>query len=431
MAESYDVVVVGARCAGSPLATLLARKGLRVLLVDKAEFPSDTPSTHIVQPCGVQILDELGALDRLLAVTPPMNNARLMLDDVQIEFDDATTMFGAPLVNARRVTMDQILLDVAAESGAEVRTGTAVTGLLDGAGRVRGVRTDSGDVKATLVVGADGCRSSVARLVGAEEYLPTRGRAFLWGYFQGAVNPGGGMWLGQVGDRGFLASPTDDGLFMAATAMSPEFWHEASHDLDSSFRAAVSSWPELEAVLAPATRVGRFQTMANWRGYFRDSAGPGWVLVGDAGHFKDPTPGQGISDALRQAVRLAGSIETALGGPSPDEPLRDWWRWRDADAMEMYWFAAQMGAPGPAPLVVQEMQAVVAEYPEKTEALAQIFNHDLRPNQLFTPILLVRGIARALRNRPGRRREILREARALLAGRIRQEIATVKSRRRV
>ena len=90
--------------------------------------------------------------------------------------------------------------------------------------------------------------------------------------------------------------------------------------------------------------------MSRWHGFFRESAGPGWALIGDAGHFKDPTPGQGIADALRQAAILAPAIERALGGAEPpDKPLREWWAWRDRDAWEWYWFAQDIGANDRAP----------------------------------------------------------------------------------
>ena len=110
--------------------------------------------------------------------------------------------------------------------------------------------------------------------------------------------------------------------------------------------------------------------MANMHGFFRESAGPGWALVGDAGHFKDPTPGQGIADALRQCERLADAIEGGLGGGAAalDAALRDWWRWRDEDAWEMYWFAHDMGAAGPIPpllLHAQRRMAAAADHPPR------------------------------------------------------------------
>jgi 2-polyprenyl-6-methoxyphenol hydroxylase-like FAD-dependent oxidoreductase len=163
-------------------------------------------------------------------------------------------------------------------------------------------------------------------------------------------------------------------------------------------------------------------------GFFRASAGPGWALVGDAGHFKDPTPGQGIADALRQAEKLAGAIERALGGgTSPDRVLVDWWRWRDEDAWEMYWFAHDMGAAGPTPPLLREVQRRITGDRKLTTATARVFNHELRPSEAFTPAFSLRTIGLALRRGRGRRGEIIREARTAVANEIRRRRAAPRA----
>jgi 2-polyprenyl-6-methoxyphenol hydroxylase-like FAD-dependent oxidoreductase len=420
--DRFDVIVVGARCAGSPLAMLLARAGLQVCLVDRARFPSETPSTHGVQPSGVRILDRLGVLDALLKVAPPIERGIVQFDDIRIEVDGLTPRVGAPMVNVRRVTLDAILLEAAAAAGAEVRTGTAVTGLVEEGGRIAGVRTATDELRAPLVVGADGARSSVARLVGAREYHRTPpGRVFLWAYLEGVATGNDGVWLGKLGDHAFLASPTDNGLFMAAVVVSIDRRHDLRGDREDGFERGLAHWPELHASLAGARRSGPVRMMSRWHGFFRESAGPGWALVGDAGHFKDPTPGQGISDALRQAVELAGAIERGLGGAvSADRALRDWWSWRDRDAWEMYWFAHDMGAPGPTPLLIQEIQRRAAADPRLIDGLLGVLNHDVAPSEVFTPALAVKAASTALRRNRGRRRTVLREARALVGNEVRR-----------
>src|SRR4051812_24285805 len=184
--DTHDVVVVGGRCAGSPLAMLLARAGLKVCLVDRASFPSDTPSTHAIQPSGVRILERLGLREPLERVAAQIEGGRVRFDDVQLELGSVREILGAPMLNARRVTLDAILLDEAASAGVDVRPGTAVTGLLEDGGRVAGVRTAGGDVRARLVVGADGARSTVARLRRAPGGPPTPpGPGFPLGPFEG------------------------------------------------------------------------------------------------------------------------------------------------------------------------------------------------------------------------------------------------------
>src|SRR2546423_3690894 len=204
--SEYDVIVVGARCAGSPLAALLARAGARVCLVDKARFPSDTPSTHMVQPVGVRILDRLGVLDELLKVAAPIEGGVAVFDDVRVELVDTRDLLGGPALNARRITLDAILLDAAAAAGAEVRTGTPVTGLVEDRGRVAGVTIPAGELRAPLVVGADGARATIARLVDAGEYHRTSpGRLFMWAYFEGARPGHDGLWPRADGGHPLLS----------------------------------------------------------------------------------------------------------------------------------------------------------------------------------------------------------------------------------
>jgi 2-polyprenyl-6-methoxyphenol hydroxylase-like FAD-dependent oxidoreductase len=421
MAEHFDVIIVGARCAGSPLATLLARAGMRVCVVDRSRFPSETPSTHTVQATGVQILERLGVLDSLLTLTPPIERGTLVFDDVRIDVGRISAVLGAPMVNARRETLDAVLLEAAVAAGAEVRTQTSVVGLIEEAGRVMGVRTETAELRAPLVVGADGAQSTVARLVGAEEYSRTEpGRLFLWAYFEGIGEGRDRLWLGKIGDHGFLATPTDSGLYMAAVVPSMDRKRDLLADLSAGFSAGLAGWPELDGFLAGARRVGPIRVMSRWHGFFRRSAGPGWVLAGDAGHFKDPTPGQGISDALRQTLKLAEAIEGGLGGATTsDRALHDWWQWRDRDAWEMYWFARDMGAAGPTPRLRQQLLRRIGADPELTEDLLRVINHDLAPSRVFTPSLALGATSEALRNGRGHRRVILREARTLVADELR------------
>jgi menaquinone-9 beta-reductase len=423
MREAFDVVVVGARCAGAPLATTLGRAGMHVCMVDKDRFPSDTLSTHGIQPAGVQVLDRLGVLDSLLKLAPPMTRGRMVFDDSVELAADIVEVTGAPVLSVRRFVLDQILVNAAAEAGVEVRTGAAVTGLVTEHDRVVGVTTAGGELRAPLVVGADGTRSAVAKMIGAREYCTTpNGRVFMWAYYDGDPS-NGEMWAGKLDDCAYLVLRSDDGLSLVAACPSIDRRDEVRGNREAVYEAGIRAWPELHAGIAGAPREGPVRTMANMHGYFRESAGPGWVLVGDAGHFKDPSPGQGIADALRQAESLADAIARALGGGSgnPDHVLRDWWRWRDEDAWEMYWFAHDAGMAGPWPRLRLEVLRRIAADPELTSALLRVFNHDLRPSQLFTPWFSITTTARALRAATGERASILREARKAATDEIRRQ----------
>jgi 2-polyprenyl-6-methoxyphenol hydroxylase-like FAD-dependent oxidoreductase len=361
-------------------------------------------------------------MEPLLAVTEPIEDGILAFDDLRAEITRFDRRVGAPMLNVRRVTLDAILLEAAEAAGVEVRTGTNVTGLVEDGGRIAGIETGAGALRARLVVGADGAHSTVARLVGAAEYCQTPARRiFTWGYFEG-VPTERRVWLGRVGEHAFLASPTDSGLFLAAVVPPIERWRELRADRTRHYEEGLAAWPELRDHVGAAKRVGPVRMMSRWHGFFRESAGPGWALVGDAGHFKDPTPGQGISDALRQGVELAGAIERALdGAEDPDRALHEWWAWRDRDAWEMYWFAQDMAVPGRAPLILRVIEERFATDPELLEGLLRVLNHDLSPSKLFGPGLATSAFAKAFVRARGRRRELLGEARTLVAEQIRQE----------
>ena len=153
--------------------------------------------------------------------------------------------------------------------------------------------------------------------------------------------------------------------------------------------------------------------MANMHGFFRASAGPGWALVGDAGHFKDPTPGQGIADALRQAEKLAGAIERALGGGARRDPTGSCatggaggtrTRGRCTGSRTTW------ARPARPRRCCREAQRRIAADPELRGRDRCVLNHDLRPSEVFTPAFSLTTLAHALRRGRGQRRAILHEA---------------------
>ncbi len=222
MVERHDVIVVGARCAGAPLATFLARAGLSVVVVDRATFPSDTPSTHFFQASGAAVLGRLGVIERLLASGAPwLEMAEFRIHDVRGRLPWPTEPGDpGPGLCVRRPVLDTILVEAAEAAGAHVRTGMRVTGLIHSDGRVGGVRAQgqTGELRfeAPLVVGADGRRSTVARLVGARTYNVSPNERFgFWTYYEGARWPGpAAISLLRWDDEFVVACPTDADLFM-------------------------------------------------------------------------------------------------------------------------------------------------------------------------------------------------------------------------
>jgi flavin-dependent dehydrogenase len=383
---------------------MLARRGLRVCLLDRASFPRETPSTHVIQPCGVQILDEVGVLEPVLAAgAVPLNRFTLVNEDVRIDGVIEPPHFPKAGLCVRRVTLDALLVEAAAAAGADVRTGCRVTGVLtDETGRVIGVDTDHGPVNARLTVGADGRHSVIASSTGAAEYLVTPpGRMPAWAYFSGVGDTEGRLRVGRKGDLGFLASPTDGGLYMAGIAVDVVKARAFHADREVHFNNGLAGWPELADLLSGSDRLGPIRVMTDWHGYFRRSAGPGWVLVGDAGHFKDFTPAQGIADALRQAQALAESVVAGFSQHGClDHQLERWWQWRDADAYEMYWLAQDMGTPGVSTPLITSVMRDIATSQAATQKLLGVLDHQIPPAKLFTAARLAKAAARTLRDHP-------------------------------
>src|SRR3954454_8623465 len=221
---SYDVVVVGSRCAGSPLAALLARAGIRVALVEQARFPRDTLSSHLFEADGLAVLDRLGLTERLSATGARFaNRTDARFGDLRLHVD-LPLRPGDPggITSIRRTVLDPILAGAAEEAGAEVRLETKVTGLLEREGRVAGVRTDSGELPARVVVGADGRNSTVAELCGSRRYNLTQNeRALYWGFYEG-VDAGEPTFVThRWDDRFVLGIPSDGGLYQVL--VWPEF----------------------------------------------------------------------------------------------------------------------------------------------------------------------------------------------------------------
>ncbi|MCP9619147.1 FAD-dependent monooxygenase [Nocardia otitidiscaviarum] len=396
----FDVVIVGGRCAGATLGAMLARGGLRVCVLDKASFPSETLSTCAFQSNGVEVLRRLGVLEEVLAAgAHVVRRATITSTHQRFTVDLDPDAYGQVL-GMRRTTMDAILIDYAARAGAEVRTGCPVEAVIVENGRARGVRTRSGEIRAAVVIGADGRSSTVARSVGAEEYLTRRGgRVPTWSFYEG-VAPEHDFFFGAVGQAGagstaFLGLPLD-GQFLVTVAPPAGQAREYLADRYAGFDTRLRLFPGLAAAVEGATRVGPIRVLQKWHSYFRVSAGPGWALVGDAGHFKDYSLGQGQSDAFRQAEHLAQRLIDGLSpGGDLDEELAAWWRWRDRDAWQMYWANSLLGEPH----LPDGLADALFELAARDDALAMDFARIF--NKKVTPLRAAAAPPRLARVAPG------------------------------
>ncbi|MGZ4491711.1 MAG: NAD(P)/FAD-dependent oxidoreductase [Nocardioidaceae bacterium] len=339
---SYDVVVVGGRVAGASTALLLARAGARVAVVDRSRYASDTVSTHGLMRAGVLQLSRWGLLDRVVAAgTPPVRRTTFHYrDDEPVQISILPSPGVDALYAPRRHLLDRLLADAAEEAGAEILHGTRVTGLLhDDTGRVAGVRTAAGDLHARFVVGADGVKSLVAREVAAPTVRTGRwASAVRYAYF-GGLHPTGYEW--SYGD-GVAAGviPTNDGLSCVFVATSPTRMRtlRLGRPDDDAFATLFGlAAPGQAGQLVAATRAGRFHGWAGIPGFARRSWGPGWSLVGDAGHFKDPISTHGITDALRDAELLASALLEAMSGARTEATaLAGYQRRREALSKQLF-----------------------------------------------------------------------------------------------
>ncbi|ONH31462.1 NAD(P)/FAD-dependent oxidoreductase [Pseudofrankia asymbiotica] len=339
----YDVAVVGARCAGSPVAMLLARRGYRVLLVDRGSFPSDTLSTHYLQQAGLLRLRDWGLLDPLMATGPtPIRHMTMSYRDLMISgFADPIDGLDFSLA-PRRTVLDKILLDGAAEAGVEVRENFSVRELVfDDDGRVTGIRgRDAGGAEVTerarVVIGADGRNSVVAGLVGAEFYKVVPAACFIYySYFSGLD----WQFHSRFGVREQCAGwPTHDGLTLVTAMRRLDAFEPFRADIDGSIREVFRNIdPQLAADLEGAEQADRYYGIRYPDNYYRTSHGPGWALIGDAGYHKDPVTGQGIADAFHAAELLAEAVDEGLGGARPlDETLADYQRLRDEESSTVF-----------------------------------------------------------------------------------------------
>jgi flavin-dependent dehydrogenase len=335
--DRYDVVVVGARCAGAATSLLLARRGLRVLVLERGRRGADTLSTHALMRGGAALLRRWGVLDRITAAgTPAVRQTRFHYPGETATVSIRPAAGVDALYAPRRTLLDAVLADAATDAGAEIRYGVTVTGLVrDGDGRVSGVRgrDRSGAevrVDAWLTVGADGVRSLVARQVGARtERVGANSGAVVYGYWSG-LDATGYEWFYRPGAAaGFI--PTNDGEVCVFAGTSAErFTREVAGDLRAGYdrllgQVAGTARDRLDAAQPPR----RLRAFPGRPSHLRQAWGPGWALVGDAGYFLDPLSTHGMTDALRDAQLLAEAVGAVQCGAPEATALAQYQARRD------------------------------------------------------------------------------------------------------
>ena len=388
---NYDAIVIGSRIAGAATSLLLARAGRRVLVVDRATFPSDTISTHMVWQRGVNQLIEWALGDRMAAIGAPP------IERVEMDFGPFALKGALPPVGRaqyayapRRTRLDKMLVDAAAEAGAEVREGFTVDEVVFNGDRVEGIRgrgkTGATVVeKAAVVIGADGAHSTLARAVRASEYN-VRDKLACWYY---------SYWSGLPLDRlrfyvrpnyAIGALPTNDGLVCVPVAQPQQRFAEIKQDVEAHYMAAFDEVPDLKEELRGGRREERIYGTGDLPNFFRKPYGPGWALVGDAGYHKDPILAQGISDALVHASLLTRALKDASDGRADWETaLAGYEAARNADAAAIYDLNAGFASLQPAPPETEALLGALHGNPADTGQFLGVMSGAVPIPDFFAP----------------------------------------------
>ena len=353
-ATHFDAIIVGARVAGSAAAIMLGRRRLKVLLLDKSAFPSDTISTHIVLAGGTRVLQRLGmleALERLGGVRYSSMRAIGPGFDYSARLDAPDDIRGICLT---RDKMDAAMLEAARSiECVAMREQFRATDVVTDGGAVAGIRGEDSsgahEFRAPLVIGADGLRSTVAKtatekLGGFARTDVKCARAYYYAYFEGVPH----AKLADVLITEFEMSPgtaslacrCNGDLVVAGVAFDAHQMQDFRSDLTANFRGYLGNDSVLGKILAGARIVGKVRSSGLLLNTWRDPIGDGAVLLGDAGLHVDPLFGQGHSFALMSAEifgELAPSwFETSRGTTIARDAMGEFTRRRDAALMPYY-----------------------------------------------------------------------------------------------
>jgi 2-polyprenyl-6-methoxyphenol hydroxylase-like FAD-dependent oxidoreductase len=355
-AEVADVVVVGGRLAGCGVSAPLARAGRKVIVIDKMAFPSDQLSTHLLMPAGVSEFAKMGALPRILGVNPSIvHYVHAEAEGIACVERMRPTPDGIDFgLCIPRTLQDACLVDAAREQGVEFREHCTFDGLHWRAGRVSGLRyfDQDGrprDIEATVVIGADGRRSPVAAAVGAwKPYRYSRnGRGLVFRYMQDPRPQGSPetetYYQWRAGESFALAFPSaPKGTMLLLFMGHRDEASEARRDPEGYWQRKLEEHPSMRARIqgADTSTYTKIRSTGETPAFFRASSGPGWALVGDAAHFKDPVTAQGQRDAMWMGRTLAEQIQPVLDDPlAVDRATRAWEAHRDQHCLPAYHFA--------------------------------------------------------------------------------------------
>ncbi len=405
-----DVIVVGARCAGSPISMLLARRGYRVLILDRDTFPSDMQmSTHFVHQRGIACLSRWGLRDQVVATkSPPVGR-------FDIDVGPFTLSGSGPAVDSegfafapRRVLLDDLLVRAATRSGAELREGCFVDGLLFDDGRVTGVtgHTAQGtrfSESAPLVIGADGPSSRVASSARAEEYNAKPAlQGTAWIYWEGSLLDHFELHVRDL--EAIFAFPTSGSCTLIGAYWSIDRFREARAQIEPSYLEVLRrAAPDLADRAASTKRADDRIYLGSTRNFFRKAHGPGWALLGDAHYKKDPCTAQGITDAFCDAEALADAIDKGLSGKCDlAAVMAEYERSRVAWALPFYELTCQLATLAPPPPEMLALYVALQGNQQDIDRFIGLITEATSPTDFFAPDNVQRVLRRSQVSNSGR-----------------------------
>jgi 2-polyprenyl-6-methoxyphenol hydroxylase-like FAD-dependent oxidoreductase len=417
--KDYDVAIVGASLAGCATAIMLARTGARVALVERSPDPKAFKRicTHYIQSSAVPTLERLGLLEPMMRAGALRAHARLWTRWGWIAPPPDTT---APAgVNLRREKLDPLIREMAAQTpNVELMLGHTVHELLRDGERFTGVRAHDShqqtvELRARLVVGADGRDSKIAKLSGVPTKTAPHGRIAYGGYYEGpepVTAPDAALWL--LDPDMAAAFPTDGGLIFYATMPSKARLPEFRADPQAALEKLVSGIPEAPPI-AQSRLVGQVQGKIDMTNVVHTPTAPGLALVGDAASAVDPLFGVGCGFALQTSEWLADSVAPALQGSESMEKGLKRYRRRHARGLGGHTRVILEYATGRKMNGGEKLLFSAAATDERTARVFEAFgSRNIGPLRMFAtgiPLAMLATARRSLsrRTRPGSAEEVL------------------------
>ena len=418
----YDVIIVGGRPAGASLAAHLGSRGVKVLVMDRTE-PSagpSVPSCPVLYPSSMRLLDELGVDERLYGVESAKLHGFVLQFVGHFQADlPMPEIHGRDYVcTIERPVFDTALWNnLARYPSVEARTGFSVTELLrDGEGTVIGVAGHAPGGKperlgARCVVGADGRYSPVAHMAGAkvrEEQRQYVSSVYFtdWEGLSGLTGPSTGRMQVILSGKGHnvLVFPYSKTKATLCAYVRADHLPRGGFDAETFYREKLESFPEVREAIKGAHPLSRVLGMKRVENGYREMGGPGWVLVGDALHYKDPGDGQGIYDALLESKLLAALLVSHVEGKLPwSELLAAYERQVLEETRPMYLATMQRLKQElyttPPPIVIRTVLRWMLNDPEYQHRFVHFLSRAIHPSE-FPPSMggiVMRGLRRDLR----------------------------------